>query len=159
MGLVMRTKIIYSFLLTLSIGLSGVPITSNASTLLLPAPTQHNGVDLVTSERVVMGPSCYGRTDFPHESHHVPNTVNVIAATVCPGHQVTVSTRLWRSHYILFATTNVKSASGISSIMVNDWLPCIWVKQHEPIHYAAESTHIVDHYRVAFTKQEVTLNC
>src|SRR4051794_21715336 len=42
---------------------------------------------------------CYGQTDQPHPSTHVPGTVNVQARTVCPGFAVYVSTALYRDRW------------------------------------------------------------
>ncbi len=42
---------------------------------------------------------CYGQTDRPHLSTHVPGSVNVVARTVCAGFYDYVSTGLYRSRW------------------------------------------------------------
>lgn len=44
-------------------------------------------------------PGCYGQTDQPHRSGHVPGTVNVVARTVCWAYTVFVSTSLYRHRW------------------------------------------------------------
>jgi len=41
---------------------------------------------------------CYGQTDRPHKSTHVPGTINVVARTSCavPVNEICVKTRLYR---------------------------------------------------------------
>jgi hypothetical protein len=42
---------------------------------------------------------CYGQTDRPHLSTHVPGSVNVVARTVCYGYLDYVTTDLYRSRW------------------------------------------------------------
>lgn len=46
-----------------------------------------------------LAPGCYGQTDQPHPSGHVPGNVNVEARTVCPGLTDYVSTSLYRDRW------------------------------------------------------------
>jgi hypothetical protein len=47
----------------------------------------------------LLAPGCYGQTDRPHLSIHVPGSVNVVGRTVCSGFVVYIEIRLYRSRW------------------------------------------------------------
>lgn len=102
---------------------------------------------------------CYGETDYPHISTHVPNTVNVIARTVCPGESVAVRTTLTRHGWFIFNDSSAIQGLGKSRVQVNTSLKCKWKFGMEPIKYVAESVHFANKARFAKTKRTMLLLC
>lgn len=92
-------------------------------------------------EKVSFGEGCFGRTDIPHESQHVPLTVNVEAITECPNQEVYVTTTISRHGWWIFPDTKSVSAHGFQKVSVNVALPCKWKRGQPPILYVAKSTH------------------
>lgn len=110
-------------------------------------------------KRVIFAPGCYGRTDKPHISTHVPGTVNVVSTTFCPGEMVEVTTQLWRDHWIFFKTKKKITKRGFGSVTVNVALPCIWKPGHPKILYYVLSDHSDDHGNRGGTDWKVSLDC
>jgi len=61
-----------------------------------PATTELTSGDVGTE---ALAPGCYGQTDRPHLSTHVPGSVNVVGRTVCSGTVVYIEIRLYRSRW------------------------------------------------------------
>ena len=95
---------------------------------------------------LVMGPygyTCYGQTDYPHNSGHVPGTANVEARTICPGTSVSVSTTLYRERWYGLENLGQQSNSGFGSAAVN----VSWVCSGSGTYtYDAYSTHTATGY-------------
>lgn len=63
-----------------------------------PKPITSSQATEKSSKTQKMGPlGCYGQTENPHYSKHVPGTINVISRTICKGHQVSVQTWIYLS--------------------------------------------------------------
>lgn len=68
--------------------------------------------------------SCWGQTDMPHRSYHVPGTVNVVARTWCTfPTTVYVSTQLARQRCFLifcwWSTQASNAATGVTRVQTN----------------------------------------
>lgn len=63
--------------------------------------------------------NCYGQTDQPHLSTHVPGTVNVTARTVCSGHVVYVTTNLYRSRWYGWELRGSDNTTGVGTATDN----------------------------------------
>lgn len=120
----------------LSIGLP-VALSSNASL----NPIQNYSSQVRIGEKLILGSECWGRSDYPHISTHVPRTVNVIAETVCPGGIVSVRTTLSRHGWLFFREAASGSKTGIGSVRINVALKCKWKSGEPLIGYMVESVH------------------
>ena len=92
-------------------------------------------------EKISFGNSCDGQTDYPHESRHVPLTVNVEALTECPNQEVFITTTISRHGWWIFPETRSVSGQGYQKVDVNVALPCKWKKGQPPILYVVKSFH------------------
>jgi len=92
-------------------------------------------------DKISFGNGCDGRTDIPHESHHVPLTVNVTALTECLNREVFITTTISRHGWWIFPDTKSVSAQGYQKVTVNVALPCKWKKGQPPILYVVKSMH------------------
>src|ERR1035437_8018217 len=122
----------------LSIGIAGAVIPSAK-----PSPHEGNTSNLKGSpgERASFGQGCDGRTDIPHESRHVPSTVNVEAMTECPNQEVFITTTISRHGWWIFPDTKSVSGQGYQKVDVNVALPCKWKTGQPPILYVVKSFH------------------
>lgn len=116
-----------------------------------PVPTDFN-------ERIAFPGECYGRTDTPHLSMHVPGTVNVLARTYCPKTGVSINSRLVRI-YQGIEVEKTASKNGIGLVTVSISMKCIWKKGNPEIKYRIYSTHRLSNSRSGETKQEASLKC
>lgn len=116
-----------------------------------PVPTDFN-------ERIAFPGECYGRTDTPHLSMHVPGTVNVLARTYCPKTGVSINSRLVRI-YQGIEVEKTASKNGIGLVTVSISMKCIWKKGNPEIKYRIYSTHRLSNGRRGETKQEASLKC
>lgn len=116
-----------------------------------PVPTDFN-------ERIAFPGECYGRTDTPHLSMHVPGTVNVLARTYCPKTGVSINSRLLRI-YQGIEVEKTASKNGIGLVTVSISMKCIWKKGNPEIKYRIYSTHRLSNGRSGETKQEASLKC
>ena len=117
------------------------------------------GFDSGLGKKVQLDGDCFGRTDFPHISTHVPLTVNVHAVTHCPGKKVTVRTVLLRHSWWIFNEVQRVEKSGFGDVEVNVSLPCKWKKGQRAIEYTAYSYHNDSVMEVAGTKVKKSINC
>ena len=94
-----------------------------------------------TSKKASFGINCDGRTDLPHVSTHVPNTVNVTAVTECPNQEVYITTSISRHGWWIFPESKSISKKGFQKVVVNVSLPCKWKRGEPPILYVVKSSH------------------
>ena len=90
---------------------------------------------------VVLGKDCYGKSDFPHVSSHVPGTVNVVTRTICPGKFVTVQGTLYRKGWFIFRHSRSVYGSGTGKAQINVALPCTWKPGMKAVHYWFAGAH------------------
>lgn len=110
------------------------------------------------SERIAFPGECYGRTDTPHLSMHVPGTVNVLARTYCPKTGVSINSRLVRIHQgIEVEKTASKNGIGLDTVSIS--MKCIWKKGNPEIKYRIHSTHRLSNGRSGETTREASLKC
>jgi hypothetical protein len=109
-------------------------------------------------ERIAFPGECYGRTDTPHLSMHVPGTVNVLARTYCPKTGVSINSRLIRL-YQGIEVEKTANKNGIGLVTVSISMKCIWKKGNPEIKYRIYSTHRLSNGRIGETKQEASLKC
>ena len=119
--------------------LIGLPVALSSNASL--NPIQNYSLQVRIGEKLILGGECWGRSDYPHISTHVPRTVNVIAETVSPGGKVSVRTTLSRHGWLFFRETASGSKSGIGSVRVNVAMKCKWKSGESPIGYVVESVH------------------
>jgi len=110
----------------------GGPPVSAPSTVTV---THRGGGSGVSAQQAQQEWFCYGQTDRPHRSTHVPANANVVARTVCtvPMINLSIYTELyhwecwwwfgWHCNWIL-KSTGSNSNSGLSSIQTNAAAPC-----------------------------------
>jgi hypothetical protein len=110
-------------------------------------------------ERVTLGADCFGRSDYPHISTHVPGTVNVMAETSCPGKKVSVRTTLSRRGWLFFRETVSRAKSDQNSVKVSVALKCKWKPGQSPIEYIVESIHQEGSGGSAVTRLHRFLKC
>ena len=85
-------------------------------------------------------PGCFGITDIPHLSRHVPGTDNVAAATICPGRKVFVTTTLVRIT-AFGSQSRTKTNQGIGRTTVSVSFKCSWKQGDRPIRYEVSSKY------------------
>ncbi|CAN2183128.1 hypothetical protein MCEMRE203_00336 [Candidatus Nanopelagicaceae bacterium] len=85
-------------------------------------------------------PGCFGITDIPHLSKHVPGTVNVVAATICPGRKVFVTSTLVRIT-TFGSQSRTKTNQGIGRTTVSVSFKCSWKPGDRPIRYEVSSKY------------------
>jgi hypothetical protein len=110
-----------------------------------------------TPNKVPMGGDCYGETQHPHFSSHVPGTINTTSITSCSGHQVSVKTTV-------FIGGNEKTwkvaANQFTSKRSIAKLESSWVCQlGHTYKVTAISIHADDTDRTALTRNGQTVFC
>ena len=63
--------------------------------------------------------TCFGQTDDPHNSRHFPGDVSVSSRTVCPGHAVTVTIRLYKRVHGTWRLLDTGRSSGAGRTQAN----------------------------------------
>ncbi len=116
-----------------------------------PVPTD-------VKERIAFPGECYGRTDMPHISMHVPGTVNVLARTFCPNTGVSISSRLVRI-YQGIEVEKSSSKNGVGIVTVSISMKCIWKKGMPLIQYKIHSRHRLSNGRTGETAREASIKC
>ena len=136
-------------------------ITPNVSAEIVRVPygVDSNGIGNRTFEEANLGNGCGGRSDYPHISAHVPNTVNVTASTTCEGVQVSIETTLSRKGWFIFRESVTKKSSGFSKVSVNVSLPCKWRVGNPPIEYIVSSFHKEARGATATTAEHRFIRC
>jgi hypothetical protein len=81
-----------------------------------PATAGLNAGDVGTD---ALAPGCYGQTDRPHLSSHVPGSINVVGRTVCSGYVVYIEIRLYRSRWFGWEQRGFGSGSAPNIIERN----------------------------------------
>jgi hypothetical protein len=142
--------------IVLSLLIINVPARAQTPESGFSTPT---GFDSGLGKKVKLDGDCFGRTDFPHISTHIPFTVNVHAVTHCPGQKVTVRTVLLRHSWWIFNEVQKMEKSGFGDVEVNVALPCKWKKGQPAIEYTAYSYHNDSVMEVAGTKVVKLINC
>ena len=94
-----------------------------------------------TSNQVNLPDDCSGRSDYPHESVHVPGRVNVVAETVCPGQMVEVKTTLTRPGWFILTESVTRTKSGFGKAKISVSMLCKWKPGHPAIGYIVMSVH------------------
>ncbi len=107
-------------------------------------------------EPLVFQYGCYGQTDRPHLSSHVPGTVNVVARTVCPGESVYVQTSLYRDRWYGPQFLDSGSNSGFGSTSTNAAWNCSGSGTYT---YRAYSYHEATVSGWAYTSNSARLTC
>lgn len=110
------------------------------------------------SQRINFLGVCYGRSDFPHLSSHVPGTVNAQAYTYCPGKGVTVTSTLTRT-YAGAESMITRSKKGVGRVSVNLSFKCLWKPGQPRIQYALRSTHKLSDGSTGQTERTEKLKC
>jgi hypothetical protein len=110
------------------------------------------------SERIAFPGECYGRTDTPHISTHIPGTVNVLTRTYCPKTGVSITSRLVRI-YQGIEIERTASKNGIGLVTLSISMKCIWKKGNPEIKYRIYSTHRLSNGRSGETEQAASLKC
>ncbi len=110
------------------------------------------------NERIAFPGACYGRSDTPHLSMHVPGTVNVLARTYCPKTGVTITSRLVRA-YQGIKVEKTASKNGIGLVTVSISMKCIWKKGNPEIKYRIYSKHRLSNGSSGETEQRASLRC
>ena len=100
--------------------------------------------------------SCYGQTDRPHLSSHVPGTVNVIARTVCPGESVYVETALYRDRWYGLQFLDSGSKSAFGSVSTNAAWNCSGTGTYAYRAYSYHKAAISGH---AYTSNSARFTC
>jgi hypothetical protein len=116
------------------------------------------GIPIKLSQRVNFFGVCFGRSDFPHLSSHVPGTVNAQAYTYCPGQWVTVNSTLTRT-YAGGETMITRSKKGLGRATVNLAFKCLWKPGQPRIQYALRSTHKLSDGSTGETERKEKLQC
>jgi hypothetical protein len=116
------------------------------------------GIPGKLSQRVNFFGVCFGRSDFPHLSTHVPGTVNAQAYTYCPGQGVTVTSTLTRT-YAGGETIVTRSKKGVGRVTVNLAFKCLWKSGQPRIQYALRSTHRLSDGSIGKTERTEKLKC
>ena len=109
-------------------------------------------------ERIAFPGECYGRSDIPHISTHVPGTVNVLTRTFCPKMGVSISSRLVRTFQgIEVEKTASRNGTGLVTLSIS--MKCIWKKGMPAIQYNIYSTHRLTNGRSGETTREAFIKC
>ncbi len=137
--------------------LVGVPVSLN--TLAGTKSAQEHLAHLSLPRKILLGGECWGRSDYPHISTHVPRTVNVVAETACPGGAVSVRTTLSRPGWFIFRQSVTSIKTGINSVRTNVALQCRWRRGDSPIEYVVKSEHRDDTGAIGFTELHKALKC
>ena len=116
-----------------------------------PVPTDLN-------ERIAFPGECYGRSDRPHISAHVPGTVNVLARTFCPKTGVSISSRLVRL-YQGIEVEKSSSKNGVGIVTISISMKCIWKKGMPLIQYNIYSRHRLSNGKMGETEREAFIKC
>ena len=116
-----------------------------------PIPTDLN-------QRIAFPGECYGRSDTPHLSMHVPGTVNVLARTYCPKTGVTIRSRLVRI-YQGIEVEKIASKNGVGLVTVSISMKCIWREGMPLIRYRIYSKHRLTNGRTGETTQSASIKC
>lgn len=102
------------------------PPSSDESTVEIVPPGDGNGSGDVTIQGSYLGAyGCYGQTDRPHRSTHVPGTVNVISQTYCSiaMSSLYVAVDLYKVEWWGwdkdFISSNVNAGAGTSRVRTN----------------------------------------
>lgn len=125
---------------------------SSVKSIATPSPTYKQVV-----KKVKFNNACFGTTQNPHYSSHVPGTINVIAETDCLGKQVSVQTFLFlgalelKHNFIKNGFTSHRDRAVLST----SW-PCN--KGHTYI-ITAVSYHVDDRGHGAETVNRATVYC
>lgn len=110
------------------------------------------------NERITFPGACYGRSDTPHLSMHVPGTVNVLARTYCPKTGVSITSRLVRTFQGI-EVEKTASKNGIGLVTVSISMKCIWKKGNPEIKYRIYSKHRLSNGSSGETEQRASLRC
>jgi len=137
--------------------LVGLPVALSSNASL--NPIQNYTSQARFGEKLILGGECWGRSDYPHISTHVPRTVNVIAETVCPGGRVSVRTTLSRHGWLFFRQTASDSKTGNGSVRVNVAMNCKWISGEPLVEYVVESVHRDDTGASGVTRLHRFLKC
>jgi hypothetical protein len=111
-------------------------------------------IDGVMTRALAAG--CYGQTDQPHPSTHVPGTVNVVARTVCPGFGVSVYTALYRDRWYGEQFLDDGGNSGTNSVSTNASWRCAGAGTYT---YRAYSYHEASDGAYAYTYNSRRFTC
>ena len=150
-------------LLAISVGMSLLTSSSSFASPPSPAsisqrPTAPNIVSKL-NRKISFGRGCDGQTDYPHESKHIPLTVNVEALNECPGREVFITTTISRHGWWIFNETNTVSGKGFGRIKVNVALPCKWKSGQAPILYVVTSHHSDSSGAQQNTETKASIKC
>lgn len=116
-------------------------------------------VDRLQSSVTRLGPECYGKSDYPHLSTHVPGTVNVESRTVCPDQFVTVRVVLYRKGWLFLRHSSSSFKTGTGLVQTNAALPCTWKDGMKRVHYWFTTTHQAAGSYMGEIKGEADLPC
>lgn len=116
-------------------------------------------VEKLQSSVTHLGPECYGKSDYPHLSSHVPGTVNVVSRTVCPGRFVTVRVVLYRKGRLFLRHVSASFETGTGLAQTNASLVCTWKDGMKRVHYWFTATHQASGTYMGVTRGEVDLPC
>lgn len=116
-----------------------------------PVPTDFN-------ERLAFPGECYGRSDIPHLSMHVPGTVNVLTRTYCPKTGVSINSRLVQI-YQGIEIEKTASKNGVGLVTLSISMKCIWKKGNPGIEYRIYSRHRLSNGRSGETSRNAFLKC
>ena len=110
------------------------------------------------TERFAFPGECYGRSDFPHISMHVPGTVNVVTRTYCPKTGVSISSRLVRTYSGIEVEKNV-SRNGVGLVTLSISMKCVWKKGMPLVQYNIYSKHRLSNGNTGETTAESFIKC
>lgn len=105
-------------------------VTANAanSTVSQPGSSKSNNQLIGKSN---FGGDCFGETQKPHFSSHIPGTINVTARTVCLGHRVSVQSWLYLGFdEIKGKKLNYKWADATNEAKANTAWKCVLGKMY-----------------------------
>jgi hypothetical protein len=123
-----------------------------------PIPDTPDKMSPRFAERIDFPGNCFGRSDLPHISTHVPGTVNVQAYTYCPKKGVSVKSTLTRT-YAGASTIITKSNKGIGRTSVNLAFKCVWKAGKPLVEYAVDSLHKLSNGASGETHWKRKLKC
>lgn len=105
-----------------------------------------------------LAPGCYGQTDRPHLSTHVPGSVNVVGRTVCSGQYDYIEIRLYRSRWFGWEQRGYGSGSAWNIVERNaSESAAACSGTHD---YLGSSYHEASDGRYAYTSNRANgLNC
>ncbi len=156
----MRTKVkIFAISIAAIAGAILAGVSEPSSINSFSKVTHSNSKASTRYERTPASGPCFGRSDYPHESVHVPYTVNVTAETVCPGKEVSIRTTLYRHRWLIFRDSVSASNSGKNSVRINVALKYKWKSGDPAIEYVVESAHKEQGGSIGVTRLHRYLKC